>query len=180
MLGEGKEIAAASASALCCERCGWKCVLSVPGAAVFGILEGNCVYRATHWVWGNLHVERPGSSICVTVRGLERVIGLFVFTCAKARVLGEGQEIAAASGSALCERSICVAVRGLGRVSGLFVFTFTKARVLGEGQEIAAASVRALCCERCSWKCVRSVPGAAVLGTLEGNCVYDAPHWVWG
>ena len=52
VLGEGKEIAAASVSALCCERCGWKCVLSVPGTAVFGILEGNWVYDATHWVWG--------------------------------------------------------------------------------------------------------------------------------
>ena len=27
-------------------------VLRVPGATVFGILEGNCVYGATHWVWG--------------------------------------------------------------------------------------------------------------------------------
>ena len=41
VLGEGKENSAASVSALCCERCGWKCFLSVPGAAVFGILEGN-------------------------------------------------------------------------------------------------------------------------------------------
>ena len=84
---------------------------------------------------GDLHVESSGSSICITVRGLERVTGF-----------------------------------------RLFVFTFTKARVLGEGQEIAAASVRALCCERCSWKCVRSVPGAAVFGILEGNCVYGATH----
>ena len=75
---------------------------------------------------------------------------------------------------------ICITVRGLERVTGLFVFTSTKARVLGGGQEIATASVSALCCERCSWKCVLSVPGAAVFGTLEGNCVYDAAHWVWG
>ena len=76
--------------------------------------------------------------------------------------------------------SICVTVRGLERVTGLFVFTSTKARVLGRGQEIATASVSALCCERCSWKCVLSVPGAAVFGVLEGNCVYGATHWVWG
>ena len=75
---------------------------------------------------------------------------------------------------------ICITVRGLGRVTGLFVFTFTRARVLGGGREIAAASVSALCCERCSWKFVLSVPGAAVFGILEGNCVYDATHWVWG
>ena len=73
-----------------------------------------------------------------------------------------------------------ITVRGLGRVTGLFVFTFTRARVLGGGQEIAAASVSALCCERCGWKCVLSVPGTAVFGILEGNCVYDATHWVWG
>ena len=76
--------------------------------------------------------------------------------------------------------SICITVRGLERVTGLFVFIFTSARVLGEGQEIAAASARALCCERCSWKCVRGVPGAAVFGLLEGNCAYGATHWVWG
>ena len=86
---------------------------------------------------GDLHVESSGSSICITVRGLERVIGLFVFTS-------------------------------------------TKARMLGRGQEIATASVSALCCERCSWKCVLSVPGAAVFGILEGNCVYGATHWVLG
>ena len=62
---------------------------------------------------------------------------------------------------------ICITVRGLERVTGLFVFTFTRARVLGQGQEIAAASARALCCERCSWKCVRGVPGSAVFGILE-------------
>ena len=75
---------------------------------------------------GDLHVESSGSSICITVRGLERVTGLFVCTLA---------------------------------------------RVLGEGKEIAAASVSALCCERCSWKFVLSVPGAAVFGILERNCV---------
>ena len=76
--------------------------------------------------------------------------------------------------------SICITVRGLERVTGFFVFTSTKARVLGGGQTIPAASVSALCCERCSRKCVLSVPGAAVFGILEGNCVYDATHWVWG
>ena len=29
---------------------------------------------------GDLHVESSGSSICITVRGLERVAGLFVCT----------------------------------------------------------------------------------------------------
>ena len=75
---------------------------------------------------------------------------------------------------------IRITVRALERVTGLFVFTLTRARVLGQGQEIAAASARALCCERCGWKCFLSVPGAAVFGILEGNCVYGATHWVWG
>ena len=39
---------------------------------------------------GDLHVESSGSLICITVRGLERVTGLFVFTCTRARVLGGG------------------------------------------------------------------------------------------
>ena len=38
----------------------------------------------------DLHVESSSSSICTTVRGLERVTGLFVFTCTRARVLGGG------------------------------------------------------------------------------------------
>ena len=51
---------------------------------------------------GDLHVESSSSLICITVRALERVTGLFVFTFTRARVLGEGQEIAAASARALC------------------------------------------------------------------------------
>ena len=90
--------------------------------------------------------------------------------------IGSGFDLHVESSSSL----ICITVRALERVTGLFVFIFTRARVLGEGKENAAASVSALCCERCSWKCVRSVPGAAVFGILEGNCVYDATHWVWG
>ena len=50
---------------------------------------------------GDLHLESSGLLICITVRGLERVTGLFVFTSTKARVLGGGQEIAAASVSVL-------------------------------------------------------------------------------
>ena len=46
---------------------------------------------------GDLHVG-SGSSICFIVRRLERVAGTFT----RARVLGEGQEIAAASARALC------------------------------------------------------------------------------
>ena len=38
---------------------------------------------------GDLHLESSGSSTCITVRGLERVTGLFVFTSTRARVLGE-------------------------------------------------------------------------------------------
>ena len=85
--------------------------------------------------------------------------------------IGPGGDLHVGSGS-----SICFIVRRLDRVAG----TFTRARVLGEGQEIAAASGSALCCERCSWTCVLRVPGAAVFGILEGNCVYGATHWVWG
>ena len=68
MLGEGKEIAAASVSALCCERCGWKCILSVPGAAVFESSK-EIVFMTLHIGSGSdLHVESSGSSICITVR----------------------------------------------------------------------------------------------------------------
>ena len=118
------------------------CVVKVAAGNVFRArqcLESSkeIVFMALHiGSGGDLHVESSGSSICITVRGLERVTGLFVFTC-------------------------------------------TRTRVSGGGQEIAAASVSALCCERCSRKCVLSVPGAAVFGILEGNCVYDATHWVW-
>ena len=90
--------------------------------------------------------------------------------------IGSGGDLHVESSSSL----IRITVRALERVTGLFVFTLTRARVLGQGQEIAAASARALCCERCSWKCVRGVPGAAVFGILEGNCVYGVTHWVWG
>ena len=44
---------------------------------------------------GDLHLESSGLLTCITVRGPERVTGLFVFTSSKARVLGGGQEIAA-------------------------------------------------------------------------------------
>ncbi len=90
--------------------------------------------------------------------------------------IGSGFDLHVESSSSL----ICITVRALERVSGLFVFIFARVHVLGEGQEIAAASARALFCESCSWKCVRGVPGAAVFGILEGNCVYGATHWVWG
>ena len=44
----------------------------------------------------DLHVESSSSLIFITVRALVRVTGLFVFIFTRARVLGEGQEIAAA------------------------------------------------------------------------------------
>ena len=47
------------------------------------------VFMALHIGSGaDLHLESSGSSICITVRGLERVSGLFVFTFTRARVLG--------------------------------------------------------------------------------------------
>ena len=69
-------------------------------------------------------VLSSGSLICTTVRGLGRVTGLFVFTFTRARVLGGGQEIAAAS--------VCVVKDAAGNVS----LVFRERRCLESSKEI--------------------------------------------